>query len=130
MVVWLSQKAGPMSRPPAEVRMRITALRSGGSKRDWQPYRLLPGGRPCRLPPQGGNCGLLLELTDGRRAGGWRQGGAEVAGRTSGLDLLAEAHRVERKAACLLGITGPEMNGGQHHDDEEVVAGGSVYRGM
>ena len=38
MVTWLSQKAGHDELVAAEVRKRIVALRTGGSKRDWQPY--------------------------------------------------------------------------------------------
>jgi thiamine kinase-like enzyme len=38
MVTWLSQKAGHDERAAAETRKRIAALRSGRSKRDWQPY--------------------------------------------------------------------------------------------
>jgi aminoglycoside phosphotransferase (APT) family kinase protein len=38
MVTWLSQKAPGDERVAAEVRKRITALRTGGAKRDWQPY--------------------------------------------------------------------------------------------
>lgn len=38
MVTWLSQKAGHDKQVAAEVRKRIEALRTGGGKRDWQPY--------------------------------------------------------------------------------------------
>ncbi len=38
MVTWLSQQAGDNKEAAAEVRKRITALRTGGSKRDWRPY--------------------------------------------------------------------------------------------
>jgi aminoglycoside phosphotransferase (APT) family kinase protein len=38
MVTWLSQKADHDARAAAEVRKRISSLRTGGSKRDWQPY--------------------------------------------------------------------------------------------
>jgi aminoglycoside phosphotransferase (APT) family kinase protein len=38
MVTWLSQKAPGDERVAAEVRKRITALRTGGDKKDWQPY--------------------------------------------------------------------------------------------
>jgi aminoglycoside phosphotransferase (APT) family kinase protein len=38
MVTWLSQKADHDEEAAAEVRKRITALRTGGSKRDWRPY--------------------------------------------------------------------------------------------
>lgn len=38
MVTWLSQKARHDPQVAAEVRKRIAALRTGGSKRDWQPY--------------------------------------------------------------------------------------------
>ena len=38
MVTWLSQKAGHDAQVAAEVRKRIAALRTGGSKRDWRPY--------------------------------------------------------------------------------------------
>jgi aminoglycoside phosphotransferase (APT) family kinase protein len=38
MVTWLSQKAPGDERVAAEVRKRITALRTGGAKKDWQPY--------------------------------------------------------------------------------------------
>jgi len=38
MVTWLSQKADHDEQVAAEVRKRIEALRSGSSKRDWQPY--------------------------------------------------------------------------------------------
>ena len=38
MVTWLSQKAGHDERAAAETRKRIADLRSGRSKRDWQPY--------------------------------------------------------------------------------------------
>src|SRR3569833_8189 len=38
MVTWLSQKAPGDERVTAEVQRLITALRTGGSKKDWQPY--------------------------------------------------------------------------------------------
>jgi aminoglycoside phosphotransferase (APT) family kinase protein len=38
MVTWLSQQAGHDEEVAAEVRKRIVALRTGGSKRDWRPY--------------------------------------------------------------------------------------------
>lgn len=38
MVTWLSQQAGHDEQAAAEVRKRIAALRTGGSKRDWRPY--------------------------------------------------------------------------------------------
>jgi aminoglycoside phosphotransferase (APT) family kinase protein len=38
MVTWLSQKAGHDEQVAAEVRKRIASLRTGSSKRDWQPY--------------------------------------------------------------------------------------------
>jgi aminoglycoside phosphotransferase (APT) family kinase protein len=38
MVTWLGQKAPGDERVAAEVRKRITALRTGGAKKDWQPY--------------------------------------------------------------------------------------------
>jgi len=38
MVTWLSQKAEHDERVGVEVRKRIASLRSGGSKKDWQPY--------------------------------------------------------------------------------------------
>jgi aminoglycoside phosphotransferase len=38
MVTWLSQKAGHDEPVAAEVRKRIASLRTGSSKRDWQPY--------------------------------------------------------------------------------------------
>jgi hypothetical protein len=38
MVTWLSQKAGHDAQVADEVRKRIVALRTGGSKRDWRPY--------------------------------------------------------------------------------------------
>jgi hypothetical protein len=38
MVTWLSQKVHGDDRVAAEVRKRIAALRSGGDKKDWQPY--------------------------------------------------------------------------------------------
>jgi thiamine kinase-like enzyme len=38
MVTWLSQKAPGDERVAAEVRKRIAALRTGGAKKDWQPY--------------------------------------------------------------------------------------------
>jgi hypothetical protein len=38
MVTWLSQKGAEDERASAEVRKRIAALRSGGSKRDWLPF--------------------------------------------------------------------------------------------
>ncbi len=38
MVTWLSQKAPGDELVAAEVRKRITALRTGGAKKDWQPY--------------------------------------------------------------------------------------------
>ena len=38
MVTWLSQKAEHDERVAAEVRKRIASLRSGDSKKDWQPY--------------------------------------------------------------------------------------------
>jgi aminoglycoside phosphotransferase (APT) family kinase protein len=38
MVTWLSQKAGHDEQVAAEVRKRIAALRTDGSKRNWQPY--------------------------------------------------------------------------------------------
>jgi aminoglycoside phosphotransferase (APT) family kinase protein len=38
MVTWLSQKADESERTAAEARKRISALRSGASRRDWLPY--------------------------------------------------------------------------------------------
>ncbi|WP_345429253.1 aminoglycoside phosphotransferase family protein [Actinoallomurus vinaceus] len=38
MVTWLSQKAGDDERAAAEARKRISALRAGSDRRDWQPY--------------------------------------------------------------------------------------------
>jgi aminoglycoside phosphotransferase (APT) family kinase protein len=38
MVTWLSQKVHGDERVAAEVRKRIAALRTGGDKKDWQPY--------------------------------------------------------------------------------------------
>jgi aminoglycoside phosphotransferase (APT) family kinase protein/predicted DNA-binding transcriptional regulator AlpA len=38
MVTWVIQKAGENERTAAEARKRIAALRSGGSRKDWQPY--------------------------------------------------------------------------------------------
>jgi aminoglycoside phosphotransferase (APT) family kinase protein len=38
MVTWLSQKAPGDERVATEVRKRITALRTGRAKKDWQPY--------------------------------------------------------------------------------------------
>jgi Ser/Thr protein kinase RdoA (MazF antagonist) len=38
MVTWLSQKASGDERVAAEMRKRIVALRTGGDKKDWQPY--------------------------------------------------------------------------------------------
>ncbi|MBB4913349.1 phosphotransferase enzyme family protein [Streptosporangium saharense] len=38
MVTWLSQKADHDERVAAEVRKRISALRTGASRRDWEPY--------------------------------------------------------------------------------------------
>lgn len=38
MVTWLSQKAPDDERAAAEVRKRIHALRTGASRRDWEPY--------------------------------------------------------------------------------------------
>ncbi|TQL96046.1 thiamine kinase-like enzyme [Actinoallomurus bryophytorum] len=38
MVTWLSQKAPGDERVATEVRKRIVALRTGGAKKDWQPY--------------------------------------------------------------------------------------------
>ncbi len=38
MVTWAIQKAGENERIAAEVRKRISALRTGASRNDWQPY--------------------------------------------------------------------------------------------
>jgi aminoglycoside phosphotransferase (APT) family kinase protein len=38
MVTWLSQKANESERTAAEARKRISALRTGASRRDWLPY--------------------------------------------------------------------------------------------
>ncbi len=38
MVTWVLQKAGESDRIAAEVRKRISALRTGASRKDWQPY--------------------------------------------------------------------------------------------
>jgi aminoglycoside phosphotransferase (APT) family kinase protein len=38
MVTWLIQKAGESDQAAAEARKRISALRTGTSRRDWQPY--------------------------------------------------------------------------------------------
>jgi aminoglycoside phosphotransferase (APT) family kinase protein len=38
MVTWLAQKAGESEHAAAEVRKRITALRTGASRKDWLPY--------------------------------------------------------------------------------------------
>jgi aminoglycoside phosphotransferase (APT) family kinase protein len=38
MVTWLSQKAAGDERVATEMRKRIAALRTGGDKKDWQPY--------------------------------------------------------------------------------------------
>jgi aminoglycoside phosphotransferase (APT) family kinase protein len=38
MVTWVIQKAGENERTAAEARKRIAALRTGASRKDWQPY--------------------------------------------------------------------------------------------
>ena len=38
MVTWILQKAGENARIAAEVRKRISALRTGASRKDWRPY--------------------------------------------------------------------------------------------
>jgi aminoglycoside phosphotransferase (APT) family kinase protein len=38
MVTWVIQKAGEGGRTAAEARKRISALRAGASRKDWQPY--------------------------------------------------------------------------------------------
>jgi aminoglycoside phosphotransferase (APT) family kinase protein len=38
MVTWIAQKAGESEHAAAEVRKRIAALRTGASRKDWQPY--------------------------------------------------------------------------------------------
>jgi aminoglycoside phosphotransferase (APT) family kinase protein len=38
MVTWVIQKAGESEQVAAEARKRIAALRTGASRRDWQPY--------------------------------------------------------------------------------------------
>jgi aminoglycoside phosphotransferase (APT) family kinase protein len=38
MVTWVIQKAGESEQIAAEARKRIEALRTGASRRDWQPY--------------------------------------------------------------------------------------------
>ena len=38
MVTWVIQKAGESEQIAAEARKRIAALRTGASRRDWQPY--------------------------------------------------------------------------------------------
>ena len=38
MVTWVIQKAGESQRTAAETDKRITALRSGVSRKDWEPY--------------------------------------------------------------------------------------------
>ena len=38
MVTWLIQKAAESDQVAAEARKRITALRAGASRKDWQPY--------------------------------------------------------------------------------------------
>jgi hypothetical protein len=38
MVTWIIQKADESERMAAEARKRITTLRTGGSREDWQPY--------------------------------------------------------------------------------------------
>lgn len=38
MVTWLSQKASDDEKVAAEMRKRISSLRTGSDKRDWQPY--------------------------------------------------------------------------------------------
>jgi Ser/Thr protein kinase RdoA (MazF antagonist) len=38
MVTWIAQKAGESVQAAAEVRKRIAALRTGASRKDWQPY--------------------------------------------------------------------------------------------
>ena len=38
MVTWLIQKAAEDARAAAEAAKRINALRTGASRKDWQPY--------------------------------------------------------------------------------------------
>ena len=38
MVTWIAQKAGESDQAATEVRKRISALRTGASRKDWQPY--------------------------------------------------------------------------------------------
>jgi Ser/Thr protein kinase RdoA (MazF antagonist) len=38
MVTWVIQKAGESEKTAAEARKRISALRTGASRKDWQPY--------------------------------------------------------------------------------------------
>jgi aminoglycoside phosphotransferase (APT) family kinase protein len=38
MVTWVIQKAGESERLAAEASKRIAALRTGASRKDWQPY--------------------------------------------------------------------------------------------
>ena len=38
MVTWLAQKGADDGRSAAEVRKRIHALRTGASRKDWEPF--------------------------------------------------------------------------------------------
>jgi hypothetical protein len=38
MVTWVIQKAAESDQVAAEAHKRITALRTGASRQDWQPY--------------------------------------------------------------------------------------------
>jgi hypothetical protein len=38
MVTWILQKASESERISTEVRKRIAALRTGASRKDWEPY--------------------------------------------------------------------------------------------
>ena len=38
MVTWVIQKADESERAAEEARKRITALRTGASRKDWQPF--------------------------------------------------------------------------------------------
>jgi Ser/Thr protein kinase RdoA (MazF antagonist) len=62
-VTWMIQKARENEKTAAEARKRISALRSGASRKDWLPF--LTAGwlfRLSRYPPQPRLCRLLAEI--------------------------------------------------------------------
>ena len=64
-VTWMIQKSGESEKTAAEARKRISALRSGASRKDWLPFVAVDWlFRLGRYPPEPRSCRLLTEIRE------------------------------------------------------------------